>query len=102
MIRACDISIAEKLKERFNVKPIEPGEKMPLPKTYTWAKRGLNRISLIGYLISFLGILITGYLPELEFLPENTLFYFIAALPTFFFLWLCSTAYNIFMERKRH
>jgi hypothetical protein len=102
MIRVCDISIAEKLKERFNIKFIELGEKMPLPKAYSWAKRGLSRISLIGSLISFFGILITAYLSALEFLPENTPFYFIIAFSIFFFLWLCSTVYNIFVERKRH
>jgi hypothetical protein len=75
---------------------------MPLPKPYGWAKKGLNRILLIGYLISFLGILITGYLSkELEFLPENTSFYFIVAFLFFFFLWLCSTGYNILKKKKK-
>jgi len=101
MIRACDIPVAEELKEKFNIKPIEVGEKMPLPKSYAWAKKGLNRFALIGYLVSFLGILMMGYLSDkLEFLPENTPFYFIAAFSIFFFIWLGSTVYNIFKEKK--
>jgi len=103
MIQVCDISVAEEIKKKFNIKPIELGEKMPLPKSYAWAKRGLNRFALIGCLLSFLGILITGYLSdELGFLPENTHFYFIAAFFTFFFLWLCSTVYNIFKKKKKY
>ena len=103
MVRVCDISTVEKLKKKFNIRSIESGEKMSLPKTYAWAKRGLNRISLIGYLVSFLGILITGYLSDKwEFFPENTPFYFIAAFSTFFFIWLGSTVYNIFKEKKKH
>ena len=98
MIRAYDIPTAEKLKERFSIKCIEPGEEMPLPKTYTWGKRGLNRISLIGWLISFFGALITSYLSILKLFPENTPLYFMDALFIFFFLWLCSTVYNIFTE----
>ena len=103
MIQASDFQKAKEIREKFNIKSIEAGEEMPLPKTYAWSKRGLNRFSLIGYIVSFLGILIIGYLSDkLEFLPENTQFYFIAAFFTFFFLWLGSTMYNIFKEKKKH
>jgi len=101
MIRACDIPVAEEIKKKFNIEPIGLREKMPLPKSYAWARKGLNRFALIGYLVSFLGILIISNLSEeLEFLPENAPFYFIAAFSIFFFIWLGSTVYNIFKEKK--
>jgi len=102
MIRFCDFQIAEEVRKRFNIEPIKTGEEMPLPKTYAWAKRGLNQFALIGYLVSFFGILITSYLlDKLEFFSENILFYFVAAFSIFFFLWLFSTIYNILKERKK-
>jgi len=103
MIRVSDFQKAKELQKKFNIKPIEAREKMPLPKPYDWAKRGLNRILFIGWLISFLGILVSGYLSyKWEFFPENTNFYFITAFFIFFIFWLCGTAYNILKERKNH
>lgn len=103
MIRACDFQKAKELRRKFNIKPIEAGEKMPLPKTYAWAKRGLNRYSLIGWMVSIIGIYISSYLAsEFEFFTERAPFYFIIAFSIFFFLWLGSTIYNIFQEKKKH
>jgi len=51
MIRACDFQAAEELRKKFNIEPVIAGKKMPLPEPYTWAKKGLTRYSLIGFLI---------------------------------------------------
>ena len=103
MIQACDIPTAEKIREKFNIKSVGIREKMPLPKTYAWGKRGLSRVALIGYLVSFFGMLVTGYLSDkLQFLPEDTSSYFITAFFLFFLLWFCSTVYNILEEKKKH
>ena len=37
---------------------------------------------------------------EADILKHDTPFYFMDTLLIFFFLWLCSTAYNIFTEEK--
>jgi hypothetical protein len=102
MIRVCDFQKAKELREKFNIKPIEAKEKMPLPKAYFWAKGGLNRISLIGYLVSLIGILVSSNLASSVRILEKAYFYFAAAFIVFFFLWLCSTVYNIFWEKKKH
>jgi len=103
MIRVCDFELAEKIREKFNIKAIKNGEKMPLPKTYKWAKSGLNRVFLIGYAISvsaIFAILITGYLfGEINFLPSNIFLYILTATFVFFFLWLFSSLYEAFKER---
>jgi positive regulator of sigma E activity len=102
VIRVCDFQKAEELRKKFNIKPIEAGEKMPLPKIYIWTKKGLTRYSFIIYLLSFLGIFITGYLSDkLGVLSEDTPFYFIIPFSVSFFLWLGSVVYNIFQEKRK-
>lgn len=103
MIQACDVPSAKKIREKFNIKPVEIGEKMPLPKEYVFAKKGLNRFALISLLISLMGMLIIGNLSDkLEFLPENTTFYLIAAFSFFSLLWICSIAYDYLKDKKKH
>jgi hypothetical protein len=103
MIRACDFQRAEELRNKFNIEPIGIEEKMPLPKTYAWAKRGLNRYSLIGWVISIIGVYISSYLAaEFKFFAEKAPLYFIIAFSIFFVLWFGSTVYNIFQEKKKH
>lgn len=102
MIRVCDVPAAEKLRKKFNINPIGAGEKMLLPKPYAWAKRGLNRYSLIGWVISVMGLHITDYLAvEFEFFAKKAPFYFNIAFSIFFLLWLGSMVYNIFQEKRK-
>lgn len=100
MIRVCDFELAEKVRKKFNIEKIEAGEEMPLPKTYKWAKSGLNRVFLIGYAVSVFGILaiaiISPFLEEHDFLPPNTFLYIITGSFVFFFLWLFSSLYEAF------
>ncbi|MCD6148670.1 CvpA family protein [bacterium] len=103
MIRTSDFQKAKELREEFNIKPIGAGEKMPVPKIYVWAKRGLNRYSLIGWVISLIGLYMSSYLAaKFEFFAEEAPFYFSIAFSIFFLLWLCTTIYSIFKEKRRH
>ena len=103
MIRICDFELAEKVREKFNIEAVKTGEKMPLPKTYKWARSGLNRIFLIGYAISVFGILgmpIIVYLfREADFLLPNMLLCFIIGSFVFYFLWLFSSLYEAFKKQ---
>ena len=69
MIRACDFQFVERLKKKLNIEPIKYREKMPLPKFYAWAKYGLSKYFLIGLVVSWVGIIVTGILSsELGFI----------------------------------
>ena len=104
MIRVCDFELAERVREKFHIKAMKTGEKMPLPKTYKWAKSGLNRIFLIGYALSVSAIfamsIIGCFFGETNFLPANIFFYLIAACFAFFFLWLFSSLYEALRGNK--
>jgi hypothetical protein len=99
MIRVCDFEKAKEVIEKFNIKPIRE-EEMPLPKTYIWVKRGLNRILLIGYLVSLFVILIESLSDKRNFIPKNIILYFVVLFFISFFIWIGSAFYNIFKKKK--
>ena len=104
MIMASDFKLADKIREKLNIEPIRTGQEMPLPKTYSLAKKGLNRFFLLGCLISFLGIYVSGYFSynplsqKLLTLYSAPQFYFAVAFFVFFLLWIFSVVYNIFKK----
>lgn len=93
LIRFCDLEKAKELTKKFNIKPIETGEKMPLPEYYMM--NGLTKYSFIAYLLSFIAMIITGYLSnKSSFIPEDAPSYFIIPFTASFFIWLVSLVYQ--------
>ena len=98
LIQGNDFKKAQEIKEKFNIESIKKGEKMPLPRAYTWTQKNkyLSKYFFVGMILSIIAMLFGEELSEFFGISEmTTLLILVGALSICFFGWFFIMLYLV-------